>query len=300
MDKIDLSNFAIDDNFNDYIEKLLNDLRNDPPVYEIIKKMGVTTKCVKENISKFSDFQDDFNYCKNCPGIDKCNKKTPYLTMSLSYENGFVERNYSPCKKMVERIERSKSYLYADFPNEWDGLTFNTIDRTPMRDRAIILFNDIIDNKQQKWIYVYGKHATGKSFFVTALANEFVYLRKEQVAYINVNKRFKELADKAFDEKNRFEKTIINLSVVPLLIMDDFGSEYKSELVRDQILIPILLERSRNKRPIIFTSQFKLDEIRELYAGKNKASALRARQLYDLINEQSAFFSFDSAVSIYK
>jgi hypothetical protein len=34
-----------------------------------------------------------------------------------------------------------------------------------------------------------------------------------------------------------------------LLVIDDFGSEFKSDYVRDQIVMPLLNERAKNNRP---------------------------------------------------
>ena len=50
------------------------------------------------------------------------------------------------------------------------------------------------------------------------------------------------------------------------MVIDDFGNEFKSDYIRDQIVIPLFAERSRAGLRTYFTSQYTLDEIKQLYS----------------------------------
>ena len=58
------------------IEELVSSLKADKDVYESLKPLGLTNKEVRDNIGKLADYQEDFNVCKNCPGFNKCPKKS--------------------------------------------------------------------------------------------------------------------------------------------------------------------------------------------------------------------------------
>jgi len=298
MDKIKLPPFEPSD-LNDYIDEMLDDLRKDVEVYEIIRQsLNPSIKIVRENISKFIAFKDDYAYCRACPGIENCRKNTPHLQLRLVNDNGSIERVFTPCPLILKRIEIDNQYLYADFPAEWKESSSMTLDKTAGRNHILKLFSEILNGAAKRWIYVRGGHRVGKSFLLATLANDFVAKKRSQVAFISCENRIKELNDLAFNEKDRFAKVMVELSNVPLLVLDDFGNEYKNDYVRDTIILPILLERARNRRMTFFTSDFTISEIVELYST-SKAGTIRAQQLGRLLIEM-AEKEFDlSGVSAY-
>ncbi|HOH67764.1 MAG TPA: hypothetical protein PLX93_00390, partial [Bacilli bacterium] len=102
----------------------------------------------------------------------------------------------------------------------------------------------------------------------------------------------------SFNDKSAFAKKIVELSSLPLLVLDDFGNEYKNDFIRDTIVLPILIERAKNQRLTFFTSDFTIDEIAQLYET-SKAGAIRAKQLARLLKEM-AEEEFDlSGISAY-
>jgi len=65
MEKIKLPPFEKTE-LDQYIDEMLEELRNDVEVYEIIKQtLNPTVKMVRENISKFIAFKEDYDYCRN-------------------------------------------------------------------------------------------------------------------------------------------------------------------------------------------------------------------------------------------
>lgn len=282
-----------------YIDEMLDELRSDVEVYEIIKTtINPTVKMVRENISKFMAFKEDFDYCRKCPGVDNCTKATPHLQLKLVNDNGMIERVFTPCYKILKRIEVDAKYLYADFPAEWKESSTKTLDKTAERSRIIKLFLQYLQGESHRWIYAKGGHHVGKSFLMATFVNDFIAIKKEQVAFINSATRIKELNDLAFTDKDRFARALVELSTIPLLVFDDFGNEYKNDYVRDTIVLPILIERAKNRRMTFFTSDFSINEIAQLYET-SKAGAIRAKQLSSLLKEMAGE-EFDlSGVSAY-
>ena len=283
-----------------YINKLVKELRDDLEVYEKLKSLNLTMGEVKENIGKLTDFKDDYNYCKACPGIEKCAKRTPHISMYVVKEGTFIATKYEPCKKIMDQIKLDSRYLIADFPKEWKSSNFSTIDKSSNR-RPVIkkIIKDYTEDRND-WVFIKGNHKVGKSFLLVAAANEFISKTNLQAAVMNARTRFKELADISISNPAEFTKNLVALSNVPLLIIDDFGDEYKSEYVRDQILMPILLEREHQNKLTFFSSNYSIKEIQQLYGVGKTGGDIRARQLANLLEEMCGE-EFDlTGISIYK
>ena len=83
---------------------------------------------------------------------------------------------------------------------------------------------------------------------------------------MNGAKRFDELKTLAIKNRKQFDTIMGQLETCGTMVIDDFGNEFKSEYIRDQILLPLLSERSRSGLRTDFTSQYNLDEIKQLYS----------------------------------
>jgi primosomal protein DnaI len=288
MEKIKLPTNQNSD-FDEYAARETNKIREDLEFYEMVKMMGgkdkpITNKIVQDNLAKIIAWHEDYLYCKNCPGIDKCQKETPHMQMNLKFDGLMVHRYFDPCNKLLESINQSVKYLYVDFPDEWKNNSISNIDLDGDRKNAVQRLAEMM-NSGDKSLYLYGKSGVGKSYVAAALANDFI--RKKdgiQIAFISTLDHFKTLQDYAFNNKEMFNRDLLNLSSVALLVLDGFGNEYKSDYVRDTILIPLISERIKKKLPTIFTSNFKISEIVEMYS-LSKAGYIRAKQLGDLLRE---------------
>ena len=267
------------------IEQLCDNLRSDKDVYESLKPLGLTNKEVRDNIGKLADYQEDFNICKNCPGFDSCPKKTPHISMYVYKDGSYLTTRSEPCKKLIDEMELDAKYIAKDFPQEWKKSVLKNLDLSENRRPLIKEFVNIIKGKSHRWLFVKGNHKVGKSFVLVTFANEFIAQGLGQVAVINASKQFKALADIAYEDKETFKKTIDNLCNVPLLVIDDFGQEYKNDLIRDQIVLPILNERSHNDKLTLFSSEFTIDEIQQLYSNGRNGGAIRGKQLGNLLND---------------
>ena len=267
------------------IEELVNALKADKDVYESLKPLGLTNKEVRDNIGKLADYQEDFNICKKCPGYDKCPKKDSHISTYVYKDGSYLTTRSEPCKKFIEEMELDAKFIAKDFPKEWKQSVLKNLDLSENRRPLIKEFVNIVKGKSHKWLFVKGNHKVGKSFVLVTFANEFVALGLGQVAVINANKQFKNLADIAYSDKDTFKKTVDLLSNVPLLVIDDFGQEYKNELIRDQIVLPILNERAHGDKPTFFSSEFTIQEIQQLYSIGRNGGSIRGKQLGNLLTD---------------
>ena len=135
----------------------------------------------------------------------------------------------------------------------------------------------------KKWCYVHGDSGTGKSYFLAALTNDLA-AKGIEISFIDTNKRFDEMKSYSIKDKARFENMLSSLSQSEVLVLDGFGSEYRSDYVRDMILFPLLSNRSKNHAVTFFTSEFSLDEIEALYS-KTRSDAILSHRLVELIHK---------------
>ena len=283
-----------------YIEELLTSLKNDTEVYNALKPLGLTNKEVRDNIGKLADFQEDFNICKKCKGFDKCPKANKHISMYVYKDGSYVTTRNEPCVKYLAELELEAKYVFRDFPNEWKKSKLKALDLSENRRPVIKEFCNIAKGKSNRWIYMTGNHKVGKSFLLATFANEFIALGLGQVAFINAPKQLKEIADLAYSDKQEFKSLIEKLSNVPLLIIDEFGQEYKNEFIRDQIVIPVLNERSHNDKATFFSSEFTIKEISKLYSVGKNGGEIRGKQLENLLTDLCGK-EFDlTGASIYK
>ncbi|MBQ0009153.1 MAG: hypothetical protein KBS97_02650 [Firmicutes bacterium] len=267
------------------IDELFNSLKEDEEVYELIKPFGLTNKQVRENIGRLNDFKEDYNVCKNCPGYDKCPKAEKHISMYVAKDGNYIKTAFQPCPKALEKARLDAKYVFSDFPSDWKKSTLKKLDLSENRRPVIKEFINIAKGKSNRWIYLTGNHKVGKSYILVTFANEYIAMGLGQVGIINAVTKFKELADVSFKEKEYFKSQMNALINVPLLVIDDFGEEYKNEFIRDQIVIPVLSERNHNNRPTFFSSDFTIKEIEKLYSVGKNGGDIRGKQLGKILLE---------------
>jgi DNA replication protein DnaC len=283
MDKVKITDL-FDDNLDAAIDEQYQTLVSDPRVNQEIKRLGASEAEVKENIAAFIAFQDDQSYCSKCPDLTGCQKPQHHYQVRLERVGRFIERTFAPCPLLMAKMERDRRYLYTDFDEAWKDATLGALDGKHSRSQVIAAALPVIRGQSQRWLFLTGAHRVGKSFLMVTFINELLAQGAKQAAVINAGIRFKELLDLAINDKAGFKTTFDQLAAVPVLGIDDFGNEYKSDFLRDQIVYPLLLERAKNKKTTLFTSDFKINEIGTLYAT-SEAGKIRSRQLVRLLKD---------------
>ena len=250
-------------------------------------RLGMNDKVIKENIAKIYDFALDIHNCKDCPGLDKCTKEPRHLVSSVTYEKGIVDRVIVPCKKYLEYTNFKTRLISYDFPDEWLNISI-TKDVSNMRSKAklsiLSAYNSVLRKESNKWLYIKGGIACGKSFYAAALTvNAAKSGDFDRICFMNVPNRFKELSDLAFTKNPKFDEEISKYQNADLLVFDDFGNEFKSDFVRDNILYPILSYRVKNRLFTIITSNYSIEDCASMYQTSN-ASKPKIEQIRQMLN----------------
>ena len=249
--------------FNDD-DKLLKKMKEEflacPAAVRYIRSLHIPEEKIDDEIVKIYDLVSDLNFCKKCPGVEKCNKDTPRLCTKIVYQDGVVSRELVPCKEYLKATKFKAQFIVRDFADDWLASELKKIDNTKERAQIIEKYHSILKGESKsEWIYIMGEAGTGRSFVAANIAIDVAKKEKGPVAYIDAPYRFKELQNTK--DPAAFNALIEKYSNVPVLIIDDLGNEFKSDYVRETILFPILSNRAKAHALTIITSDFDINDV---------------------------------------
>lgn len=283
-------NITISERFMKQIEESIFE---NTVAYKYCRSLGLGDDQIRENAAKIYDFSEDVKNCKNCRGLKHCNKNPQFLVTNITYEEGVVDRNIIPCKKYLEQVNFKKRFVVIDFPEDYydnhikkDVVQINTKAKQKILGKYD---NSAIEKKSNEWIYIKGDMSTGKSFFAATLCVDAARNKAfETISYIDVPERFKELTDLAFQKSPKFNEVLDKIKGSQMLVLDDFGNEFKSDFVRENVLFPILSYRAKNRMFTIITSNYSVDEICTMYYtnASSKPKIEQIRQLLKLMSKE--------------
>ncbi len=276
----------LSDDLEQYKDEKLKELYQDPYFLEFLKQYDLPKEMVRDSLGIFLDYVDDQHYCEKCPGIEKCAKKVPCMVAIPVIEETGIERKMQMCPKMLARRSIEKKFLAYDFDTKWlDDDFFTTVDaKFETRKKIITQLSNLINDKSDQSIYLFGKPRVGKSYLVATFL--ITYLKKHPTkkgAFLDAPIRFKELLDLSFADKNQFQQVLNSYIDVDVLVLDDFGSGYMSDYIRDSIVYPIINQRLKEGKTTIFISKLSLKNLETFLSLKSIGGKIQAGQIIDII-----------------
>ena len=284
MEKLKIKNLNVQSD-DTLIQQMKEALYACPSALKFCKELGMSDEVMERNITKIYDFVRDVNYCRKCPGIKKCKKDNAYVISKVTYSYGVVENQLIPCPEILKRVSFERQFLVKDFADEWLDVVMSDIDKSKSKTEAMEIYMKYLRNEGTDWIYLTGGIGSGKSYFATALSIDLAkrgLKGKSPICFINSSKRILELSDLNKQKSEDFKKKLELYSTVPVLVIDDFGHEFKNDFIRDAIINEIITTRCNKKLFTIITSNFTLDEIEVLYSTSN-AGAIMSKQIVKTI-----------------
>jgi len=200
--------------------------------------------------------------CPHCGGIGYLRKDVPIGHP----EFGRLE----PCScRKAEIDEEARRRLYAlSNLDQLRHLTFETfqprgqIGLGPFQaDSLERAFNQAqqFARSQRGWLLLQGKYGCGKTHLAAAIANESANLGVSAM-FITVPDMLDNLRHSYNDLEAGFESRFEEIRRVPLLILDDFGTQNATSWAEEK-LFQILNYRYINLLPLVVTTNLALDEI---------------------------------------
>ena len=141
-----------------------------------------------------------------------------------------------------------------------------------------------------KGMYLWGKYSVGKTYCLSALANELMKNSVDVIIayYPDLVREFKSRIS-----TNTLEEVVSKLKQIDVLMLDDIGAENNSPWVRDEILGPIIQFRLLDEKPTFFSSNLSYKDLSESHFSntKTKVGTIRGYRIgvriKDLVGEDN-------------
>ena len=243
---------------------------------------------VEAHSSVFNRVLRSLEKCANCKGLNECTQLSKGEHLTLTYKGTMIEE-IEYCKyarKINETKDLKKKYVYCDVPEQLLNLDLNSISFTNTQKLLYVRYLELLHEKSNKGLYVYGDMGTGKTYLTIALANSLVKNNK-RVAFVKVSDFFNSMKSHfSSDTSSILYKTIASLQKAEYLIFDDIGAESVSEFVRDDVLLRILEYRMENNLTTIFTSNLSKEDLLKHYQydRREKSNLMKAKRLMERID----------------
>lgn len=263
---------------------LLDEIKGNEALMKELQSLGIKEEEIALYIPLLTNYLDSKKACEGCKGYEKCDSDSAHMCRYLSIGSGGALSSYlGPCPLAKNELLKEGNYLYCDFDPSWKSLSTKSIktERNSSVLRGILSVFKV--SSPHCFAYLHGPSGSGKTYLLAALCNDLA-LKNKRIAFVDVNRRFNELREYSLRNRPRFERSMDVLKTAPILVLDGFGNEFRSDTVRDVILLPLIEYRSKNRLPTFFTSEYSLFEIETLYS-KTHADALVAKRLVNYIRK---------------
>ena len=268
-----VGNFKIEtENLDDYKQECFIKIKKDKEVYGILLNNGFSDETIKEYIASCNQFYNDFKEWNKIKTYEDVIKNGIYYSYKLVFNNGNIERQQEILEPYKELLNYESKFLVKDFDITLKDLKFSDVDNKSLKTKL----KDELSNGN--WIYIYGAPRSGKSYCAIALINGYARKGKDNLAFIDCESYISKLSEYYFKYKNDFNEEMTKLKDANVLVLDGFGNEYVNDIIRDNIILPLLSDRARNKKMTIFTSNLTLNDVTVLYSGKN-GNNVKGKQL---------------------
>lgn len=269
---------------NDFIKEIQNQF----PDYEIDEN----------NVIDFSLLFESNLKCKNCKGLNNCSQEKEGYKLIFD-EDSF---KYSPCKYMVEKNKQNKNKnliktLYL--PSKILEAKIEDYDvNTESRKKIFAKINEFISKTRNgnysKGLYLCGTFSVGKTYTLACIANELARNNIESLLIY-----FPDLVTdlkNAINDNNRYESLINMLKSIPVLMLDDLGSENMTPWVRDEILGPVINYRLLENKPLFISTNLKPGALTtHLSIDKAAGSILKAERIMSRLNSLVSVIDMDDS-----
>lgn len=255
--------------------------------HESVLNMGLLPVFINE----LEAYMNGIRKCENCTQLRSCSQPIRGHFPVLNPRQGRLNLSFSPCQhfkneaylKNIETFHMPKSMTQANF---------DTLDPAANREELFRLALDFVlnynENVYKKGIFLHGSMGSGKTYALCAIANELgkrgvvcaVVYFPELIAKIKTGFNTQDAKDDQIMEK---------LKNVPVLMLDDIGSETVTSWMRDEVLGRILNHRMMHELPTFFTSNFNFEQLCAHYerTSRNDYEPVKAARILERIKALS-------------
>ncbi|MDF2558114.1 MAG: dnaI [Bacillales bacterium] len=249
----------------------------------------ISDDIIHRSMSRLNEYAEQNHDC-SCTSISECTNLIKGFQPTLVLENGMISVHYKPCEKeIIAEYNRKVQSLVQAFhiPKEIRNASFAHLEkkedgRNPAILKAAAFCGSYNGHQFTRGLYLHGSFGVGKTYLLGAIANELAS-KGVPSCIVHWADFLREL--KGSFEDNTTNKKVEALKTVPVLMIDDIGSESVTGWVRDDVLGSILQFRMHENLSTFFTSNFNLNELENHFAQTQNGSveSVKAKRIMERI-----------------
>ena len=263
MKKLEAKFFETNNDESEYI----NELKAEP----LLESFDINN----DNYIEFANALRDWKNCQGCNGLDECKNNPKGYLKNVILANDRYYFNTKACSFMQEYENKLSqktclNTLYISknvLKSSLSDFHLTSEARTKAYNYILKFIDSYKDNNHlTQGLCLTGPCGCGKTYLLAALANE--------LAKINVESLLIYVPDLIRDLKSavgtpRLEEMMNMLKEVPVLMLDDLGSEMMSPWVRDEIISPLLNFRMMDEKPVFISTNLSMSSLTNHFASTN-------------------------------
>ena len=214
----------------------------------------------------------------------------PYIrTVLVATPEKKKELEFQKAKELIDTLG-TDNYILDVKLDDFD--TFNDERRKALKYAKSFLA-DFRDKKEPKGMLLAGQYRTGKTFLLSAIANELIKLNAS-VLFVYFPDLVRVIRDSITD--NTLEDKVTALKRCDCLFLDDLGAENMTPWFRDEILGPVLQYRLTASLPIFVSTNFSSKELVDMLGtSKVEIDRVKSVRILTRINELTKAFSLSES-----
>lgn len=274
-------------------DKIIEDLLDNPFLNNFFIQHDLDSDTIEKYLLELMSFNSEKKSCLECKGLNECKLVNRGLEPQISYREGKILYSYKECK-YLRVIKRKESQMgHIDAMHLPSSILLASMDKFDFKrgENKQLVYNKFMNfitkqknGEEAKGMYLWGKYGAGKTYCLSALANELMKNNIDVVIayYPDLVREFK---SRLFD--NSLEYVVSKLKQIDVLMLDDIGAENNSAWVRDEILGPIIQFRLLDKKPTFFSSNLSYQDLSESHFSntKGKVGEIRGYRIGTRIKE---------------
>ena len=268
-------------------------LLSEPEVVAVFKEheAAVDMKKVPIFMGSISEYVSGVRKCQNCPGLNECSQPIRGHFPTLKPHVGNLTLQYAPCQYFKSQ-QHLQNIDTLHMPKSMTKASFETMYPDAFREELFRLGMDFVLNYNQdtyrKGLFLYGSMGSGKTYAMCAIANELAK-RGVGCAVVYFPELIAQIKASFSNDTEASGVTVEKLKNVPVLMLDDIGSESVTSWMRDEVLGRILNHRMMHELPTFFTSNFDFDQLQTHYeqTTRNEYEPVKAARILERIKALS-------------
>lgn len=274
------------------VDRYKKELLKNPKIQTFLNQHSslLNDEIIHRSLSRLNEYAEQNQDCSKCSSVSECTNLVRGFQPVLLLENEMICVHYKPCEKeMIAEYKRKTQSLIQSFhiPKEIRKASFSELEKKEDgRNQAILkaaaFCGNYNENQYTKGLYLHGSFGVGKTYLLGAIANEMAAKGIPSVI-VHWADFLREL--KGSFEDNTTNKKVDALKTVPVLMIDDIGSETVTPWVRDEVLGSILQYRMHENLSTFFTSNFNLNELENHFSQSQNGSveSVKAKRILERI-----------------